>query len=135
MTPTEQTERALDSLYGAFFAGDAAGMAAMLADDVEVRFLGQVRLRGREAAERFFAFSGPQLEGLDFRILRRVADGEWAAVVWEESATVAASGEPWENHGVDVFRVEQGRITMLHENNDTRLVRRHLARYEPPEDR
>ena len=77
----------------------------------------------------FFAFSGPLLDDLDFHIVDRIVDGEWAAVVWEETARVAATGEPWENHGVDVFRVVDDSITVLHENNDTRLVHTHLPRY------
>jgi ketosteroid isomerase-like protein len=123
------TETVLDRLYEAFFAGDPDGMTDLMHPEVEVRFLGQVRLKGLDAAKRFFAFSGPLLEDLDFRITSRIVDGEWAAVVWDETARVAATGEPWENHGVDVFRVQDGSITVLHENNDTRVVRAHLPRY------
>lgn len=128
-----ETERVLDDLYAAFFAGDAAGMSALLDDDVAVRFLGQVSLHGKVEAERFFAFNGGNLRDLDFRIRHRIVDGEWAAVVWDESGIVTATGEPWENHGVDVFRVQHGRITVLHENNDCRVVRRHLPRYPGPQ--
>lgn len=131
MMASDETTRVLDALYESFFAGDSVGMAALMDDDVDVRFLGQVRLQGLEAAERFFAFSGALLAGLDFRICNRVVDGEWAAVIWDETATVTATGEPWENHGVDVFRVQNGKITLLHENNDCRLVHRYLPRYKP----
>ena len=131
MTPN--TEAALDQLYEAFFAGDPAGMVALMHDDVDVRFLGQAHLEGLEEAKQFFAFSGPLLDDLDFHISRRIVDGEWAAVEWNETATVAATGAPWENHGVDVFRVQDGRITALHENNDCRLVHAHLPRYRPGE--
>lgn len=125
------TASVLDGLYEAFFAGDPEGMTALMHPDVDVRFLGQARLAGLEEAKRFFAFSGPLLEDLDFHIRRRVIDGEWAAVVWDETARVAATGAPWANHGVDVFRVQDGLITALHENNDCRLVRTHLPRYSP----
>jgi ketosteroid isomerase-like protein len=64
---------------------------------------------------------------------RKVCDGEWAAVTWSESARTT-TGEPWENHGVDVFRVRDGRIVVLHENNDCRLVHRHFPRYEAGRD-
>lgn len=124
-----ETAQVLDWLYEAFFAGDAAGMAALMSADVRVRFLGQADLYGLAEAERFFAFSGPLLEDLDFRIRRRVVDGEWAAVIWDESAKVVATGAAWENHGVDVFRVQSGRITLLHENNDCRIVRLHFPKY------
>ena len=117
------------SMYAAFFAGDPDGMTALMHPEVEVRFLGQVLVRGLDAAKDFFAFSGPLLDDLDFHIVDRIVDGEWAAVVWEETARVAATGEPWQNHGVDVFRVVDDSITVLHENNDTRLVHTHLPRY------
>ncbi len=85
-------------------------------------------MRGIDEARAFFAFSGSQLTDLDFRVERKIYDGEWAAVIWSETARTAA-GAPWENHGVDVFRVEDGEITVLHENNDCRLVHEHFPRY------
>lgn len=122
------TRAVVAALYEAFGRGDARGMLALLADDVSVRFLGQADLRGIEEAARFFAFAGGLLKDVDFRIQRKIIDGEWAAVIWNESATTA-SGEPWENHGVDVIRVTEGRISVLHENNDARLVARHFPRF------
>lgn len=122
------TRAVVDALYEAFGRGDADGMLALLADDVSVRFLGQVDLHGIEEAARFFAFAGGLLKDVDFRIERKIIDGEWAAVIWNESATTI-SGEPWENHGVDVIHVTDGRITVLHENNDARLVARHFPRF------
>jgi ketosteroid isomerase-like protein len=124
----EATRAVVDALYEAFGRGDADEMLALLADDVSVRFLGQADLRGIEEAARFFAFAGGLLKDVDFRIQRKIIDGEWAAVIWNESATTA-SGEPWENHGVDVIRVTEGRISVLHENNDVRLVARHFPRF------
>jgi ketosteroid isomerase-like protein len=122
------TRAVVDALYEAYDRGDAEGMLALLADNVSVRFLGQADLSGIEEAARFFAFASELLKDLDFRIERKIIDGEWAAVIWNESATTA-SGEPWENHGVDVIRVTAGRISVLHENNDVRLVARHFPRF------
>jgi ketosteroid isomerase-like protein len=118
------------ALYAAYLAGDGEGMVALMSDDVEVRFLAQGTFRGLPAVRRFMDFSGGLLRDLDFRIEKIVVDGEVAAAVWSESATVTASGEPWENHGVDVIRVRDGKIVSLHENNDVTLVYRHFPRYE-----
>jgi uncharacterized protein (TIGR02246 family) len=128
----EETRTVVDALYAAFLAGDADGMLALMADDVEVRFLGQGTFRGIPAVRRFMGFSASLLRDVDFRIRRTIVDGDAAAVVWEESATTAA-GEPWENHGVDVIRVRAGRIASLHENNDVTLVHRHFPRYDDPQ--
>jgi ketosteroid isomerase-like protein len=122
------TRAVVDALYEAYDRGDTEGMLALLADNVSVRFLGQADLSGIEETARFFAFASKLLKDLDFRIERKIIDGEWAAVIWEESATTA-SGEPWENHGVDVIRVTAGRISVLNENNDVRLVARHFPRF------
>ncbi|MFQ5966483.1 MAG: nuclear transport factor 2 family protein [Acidimicrobiia bacterium] len=126
---SDETRPVIDSLYEAYFAGDQRAMLALMSDDIEVRFLGQALVHGIDEARRFFAFSGARLTDLDFRIQRKIIDGEWAAVLWEETA-VTADRKPWENHGVDVFRVVGGEIVLLHENNDVRLVHQHFPRYE-----
>lgn len=123
-----ETRRVIDALYDAYRAGDGEAMLGLMSDRIEVRFLGQVLVHGIDEARAFFAFSGAQLTDLDFRVERKLVDGEWAAVIWSETARTRA-GEPWENHGVDVFRVQGGEITVLHENNDCRLVHRHFPRY------
>jgi uncharacterized protein (TIGR02246 family) len=122
------TREVVDALYAAFLAGDGEGMIALMADDVEVTFLGQGTFHGLAEVRRFMEFSAGLLRDLDFRIRRTIVDGEGAAAIWEESATTA-DGQPWENHGVDVIRVRGGKIVSLHENNDVTLVHRHFPRY------
>lgn len=123
-----ETRAAIDQLYEAFLAGDVEGMLATFTDDVEFRFLGQVEGRGIDEAREFFAHAAGLLTDLDFRIQRVVVDGRRAAVTWTETARTAA-GAPWENHGVDVYEVREGKIASLHENNDVRLVYEHFPRY------
>ncbi|MEE9298159.1 MAG: nuclear transport factor 2 family protein [Acidimicrobiia bacterium] len=129
MVDEAATRRVVEQLYDAYLGGDPAGMLTLMAEDVHVRFLGQSSLHGIEETRRFFDFAAGLLTDLDFRIDRRIVDGEWAAVTWSETARTAA-GEPWENHGVDVIRVVEGEIVVLHENNDVRQVHRHFPRYE-----
>lgn len=118
----------LDDLYAAYFEGDTDGMLATMSDDVEVRFLGRPPVSGIDAARRFFTGNNASLQDLDFRIRSRVVDGDHAAVVWDETAT--ALGRPYENHGVDVFRIESGKITALRVNND--IAARRAAFGETP---
>lgn len=124
---TSTTSEVVDQLYRAYLAGNPEGMLALFSEDVSVRFLGQSDIRGIDEARRFFSFCEGLLSDVRFNIKEVVVDGEWAGVVWDEEATTR-SGDPWSNHGVDVIRVQAGRITTLHENNDTRLV----ARFFPP---
>lgn len=128
MSDEGETRRVVERLYEAYLAGDAAGMRAEMAEDVEVRFLGMAELSGLDAFRRFQEFAGGLLTDLDFRIRKVILDGEVAAVIWEETARTA-DGRPWESHGVDVIRVRGGRIVSLHENNDVTLVHRHFPRY------
>lgn len=127
---SEETRRVVEALYASFLAGDGAGMLRLMDDDVEVRFLGQATLHGIDEVRDFVAFEAGLLTNLDFRIRKILIDGEIGCAIWEESATTA-DGQPWENHGVDVIRVRDGRIVMLHENNDVTLVHRHFPRYVP----
>jgi ketosteroid isomerase-like protein len=126
----DETGRVVDALYAAYLAGDSEGMLAQMADDVEVRFLGQGTFHGLPAVRGFMQFSADLLRDLDFRIRKIIVDGETAAVIWDESATTA-SGKAWENHGVDVIRVHGAKIVSLHENNDVNLVYEHLPRFDP----
>jgi ketosteroid isomerase-like protein len=125
------TREVVEELYRAFLAGDKDGMLAVLHPDVEVSFLGQVYLHGTDAAGRFFDFAGGLLRDVDFTLEDVLVDGDVAAGVWHETATTA-SGEPWENHGVDVVHVRDGRVVALHENNDVRKVYAHFPRYIGP---
>jgi ketosteroid isomerase-like protein len=123
------TRSVIQAFHRAFLGGDAEAMLALMPDSVEVCFLGQARLHAVEAVRAFFAFSADLLEELAFTIRRTIVDGGRAAVIWSEIARTR-SGTPWENCGVDVFRVEDGMITVLHENNDVRLVHRSLPQQE-----
>lgn len=123
------TREVVDQLYQAFLSGDAQTMLGLMSDDVHVRFLGQATMIGRDAASRFFAFAGGLLQDVDFRIRDVVIDGDVAAVTWDETARTP-DGQPWRNHGVDVVHVRQGHIVQLHENNDARVVRARLPRYQ-----
>lgn len=120
----------IDALYEAYFAGDARAMVEAMSADVDVRFLGRPPVRGSEAAFDFFTANNTALENLDFRIRRRIVDGENVAVLWDETAT--AAGRPYENHGVDVFKVVGGAIAVLRVNNDV-VKRRAAFGSEPPD--
>lgn len=122
----QRTRAVVVRLYDAYFAGDAAGMVETMSDDVWVRFLGRVDFRGKQQASEFFGGNNPLLVDLQFDIKKLVIDGPHAAAIWEESAKTI-HGQPYRNHGVDVFTVEGGRITAIHENNDVRIHREHFG--------
>lgn len=121
-----KTRPVVDRLYAAFLAGDAEGMLSLMSDDVWVRFLGIAEFRGIDEARRFFTSNQNSVEQLDFRIEKVIVDGERAAVLWEETARTS-QGHRFDNHGVDVLTVRDGRIVSVHENNDIRVHRRYYG--------
>ena len=123
----ERTRAVVERMYDAYFDGDAGGMVDVMSDDVWVRFLGRVDFRGKEGARDFFTENNPLLFDLHFRILKLIIDGHHAAAIWQEHATTV-HGDRYENHGVDVFRVDGDEITAVHENNDVRIHRQHFGR-------
>ena len=124
------TRQVVDRLYDAYLARDQEAMLALMSPKVSVRFLGRVDLEGIDEVRDFLAFNDGTRTGLDFLIRQRLIDGEWAAVIWAETARVAATGLAWRNHGVDLVRVVDGEVDTLHVNNDVQIVRQHLPRYE-----
>ncbi len=126
-----ETSKTVDRLYKAYFARDLEGMLSTLSDDVEVRFLGRGIYRGIEQARAFLMANTGMLNDLNFRIRRLIVDGQWAAAVWDETAKTI-HGEAYANHGVDVFRVKDEEIVLLHENNDVVV---HRAAFGPSPSR
>jgi ketosteroid isomerase-like protein len=121
-----ETKTVVEELYRAYLAGDPDGMIATMSDDVHVRFLGLVDLNGIEAARRFFLSNTAKLVDLDFRVRMLIVDAHHAAAVWDETA-ISRTGEPYSNHGVDIFEVRNGQIVSVHENNDVTVHRRHFG--------
>jgi ketosteroid isomerase-like protein len=120
------TRTTVEGLYAAYLGGDPNGMADLLASDAEVRFLGQVELTGRDEARALFVGNESFFTELTFTIERLVVDGDRAAAIWTERA-ITRDGAEWSNHGVDVFRVVDGQVTHLHENNDVVTFRQHFG--------
>lgn len=122
MRSTRQTVLAL---YSAFRDGDAAAMLSLLDDVVEVRFLGVRAMHGLPEARAIFELQEGILADIDFQVSQLIVDGEYAAGVWHETARTT-EGAAWSNHGVDVFRVKNGKVVSLHENNDVRKFYRFI---------
>jgi ketosteroid isomerase-like protein len=128
MTDERETRRVAEALYEAYAAGDLEAMLALMAEDVEVRFLAQAKLRGLPAFRRFVDFSAGLLVDLDWKLDHLVVDGEVACGIWHETARTA-DGHPWASPGVDVLRVRDGRLVSLRMNNDAVLSRRVFPPY------
>ena len=120
-----ETSRVVDRVYRAYLGGDPEGMLEPLADNVEVAFLGRGVYRGIDETRQLLLGNATTMKNLDFRIRKIIVDGHVAAAVWDETAETA-DGRPYANHGVDVFEVRDGKVAVLHENNDITRHRRDL---------
>ena len=74
-------------------------------------------------------FTDEEREDHDIKSERTIIEGEWAEDTWSETDRTP-KGDMWDNHGVDVYKVRDGMIDLLHENNDVRIVQRFFPRYE-----
>lgn len=124
------TLQIVDGFYSAYVGGDQGAMLALLSSSVSGRFLGSANLVRVSEVRDFLAFNENTSLGLEFCVRHRVSDGEWTAVIWSETATVAATAAPWWNQGADLLRILTGEIDSLHVNNDVQIVRQHLPDFE-----
>ncbi|HUW78216.1 MAG TPA: nuclear transport factor 2 family protein [Candidatus Nanopelagicaceae bacterium] len=120
------TREAVEAMYDAYLGGRPIEMTTSMVDDVWIRFLGHADFHGLERAKEFFSQNNEMFSELEFEIERVVIDGEYAATLWTERA-ITSAGEPWFNHGVDVFHVRDGLIRFVHENNDISTFRHHFG--------
>ncbi|MFI8455925.1 nuclear transport factor 2 family protein [Kitasatospora sp. NPDC085464] len=114
-------------------AGDREAAIALFAEDATWTYPGRLAIsrtwRGKQ--EIFGDFLGRigdyfAADGLPVITLTHVlADGPQAVAEWTTVGT-AANGEPYENHCLGVFTVEDGRITAVREYLDTDHVARTL---------
>jgi ketosteroid isomerase-like protein len=125
---TDETRRVIDRFYASYTGADLDGMLAAMAEDAVVTFLGHGTFRGIGEIRPYMTWAGTQLPKLDFRVRRKIIDGQHAAVVWDETG-VTKRGEPWESQGVDVYRIDSGRIVELTVFSDTEKMLRQLEPY------
>lgn len=122
MTP----DAILAAWYGAIRSGDAAALAAIVTDDVEVFWNGDPAVipwagahRGAPAVMAFFATVAKHLEVLSVETLDRI-DADGAVIIlgrghWRARAT----GRDIHARMANVFRFRDGRVAAYHVYNDT----------------
>ncbi|WP_423606068.1 nuclear transport factor 2 family protein [Sphingomonas sp. MS122] len=96
MTPAEL----LDRWIAAFNAGDADALAALYHDDAVNHQVANAPVEGREAIRAMFAAEFAAAEMVCIPV-NRIADGEWAAMEWQD---------PMGFRGCGFFHVVDGHI-------------------------
>ncbi len=102
--------------YRAIARGDFAGFLDLLAEDVEMEFVGSPRMpftgrwRGREEAVRAVRDNFSEVEEQRPEVQSVVAQGDVVVIVARESGRFRRSGHPYETHWVQIFTLRDGRI-------------------------
>lgn len=132
MNDDEATRSVVTALYDCYASGDVDTMLSIFDDDIDITFLAQGSYRGRDEITPFFEYSGNLLVDLNWTMEQMVVTGPWACVIWTETATTF-DGAPWASTGVDVLRVDAGRVAELRMYNDAALSRRLFPPFVAPE--
>jgi ketosteroid isomerase-like protein len=111
--------------YLAIARGDFAAFREMLAEDVELDFVGSPRVpfagqwQGREEAARVVQENFSQVEEQRPEILSVAAQGELVIVVARERGRFRQSGRPYETHWVQIFTIRAGKIARFRQIVDS----------------
>ena len=123
--------RRVETVFDDIGRRDVARVVAGMEPDVHHRFAGDHPLggerRSRDGVQRWFARLFRLYPELTFRVHEVwVAGWPWnlnVAVEWTARA-VPAIGDPYDNHGAHLIRIQRGRVTHLHAYEDSQAVAR-----------
>jgi uncharacterized protein len=111
--------------YRALARGDLAAFLEMLAEDVEMEFVGSPRglfagrWRGREEAARALGDNFAQVEEQRPEVHTVVAQGDVVVVVAHEHGRFRRTGLPYETHWVQIFTFRDGKVVRFREIYDS----------------
>jgi glyoxylase-like metal-dependent hydrolase (beta-lactamase superfamily II)/predicted ester cyclase len=123
-----ETERVARAYFGAVNAHDLEGAVAMWKPGGREHVRGQVDTTAPDGLREFLRELFEAFPDLEFEIVRTIADTQSCAVVWVMRGTfvgpgslsgVAPTGDPVELEGVDVLRIDGGRILANDAYSDT----------------
>jgi ketosteroid isomerase-like protein len=120
------TQALIDRWYAAVRSGDAAALASVVTEDVELLWNGDpTRLpwagshRGIDAVLAFFRKLGEHIEVISVSQLYRLDAGEAVVVVLEGEWRVRGHAPSIRARACNVFRFRQGRISSYEVYNDS----------------
>ena len=91
---------------------DLPKLEALLSDNCEFHFPKTRPLLGKNQIIRFFKILFHRFPQLEFQIQRTIVQGSKAAVHWTNRG-MSRRSEPYENEGVTVLEMEDGRIRFI----------------------
>lgn len=105
-------EQIVQTFFEVFNNRDMKKMAKLLNTDAEFFFPKTQPLIGRERILKFLGILFRQYPQLSFTIQRMIQQGERAAVHWTNQG-LNRRQEPYENEGVTILEMKNGKITYI----------------------
>ena len=124
----QDNQRVVQSVYEAFGRGDAAGVLAACAEDINWNIHGPEVVpyfglrRGHQGVTEFLTQIGGAVEFEDFQVREYVPYGDRVIVLGHERGRVRATGKTFNNEWAMTFTLRDGKVTDLSSYEDTAAV-------------
>ena len=105
-------DKAVSRFFNLVNERDLSKLEALLMEDSEFYFPKTKPLLGKNRIIRFFKILFHQFPRLEFQIQRTIIQGAKAAVHWSNRG-INRRKEPYENEGVTILEIEEGRIKFI----------------------
>ncbi len=119
-------ETTIFTQYEKLNRGDLDGFLELWDQDAVFTFPGTNILggvyRGKAEIQRFFWLLRQVIVGLRFDINQVLVNGEYIAMEWEDSGRTI-QGEPFNNQGVTIMRLRDGRLVEARDYLDTEKLK------------
>ncbi|MGV3587728.1 MAG: nuclear transport factor 2 family protein [Adhaeribacter sp.] len=127
MNPQENT-RVVQESYALFSQGAIQNLMELYTDDVQFIFPGPSEnplpgtYQGKEQVIKFFSLLNEHINYEAFELKEFIAAGEKVVVLGHERGTIRAAGQTYEVEWVQVFTLQNGKITHLQAFLDTAAI-------------
>ncbi len=105
-------DKAISRFFDLINERDLDGLEALLIENSEFYFPKTKPMVGKNRVIRFFKILFHKFPQLEFRTHRIIIQGSKAAVHWSNQG-VSRREEPYENEGVTILEMEEGRIRFI----------------------
>ena len=124
----QNNQSVVQSIYEAFGRGDAAGVLAACAEDINWNIHGPEVVpyfglrRGHQGVIEFLTQIGGAVEFEDFQVRELIPHGDRVIVLGHERGRVRATGKTFDNEWAMSFTLRNGKVTDLRSYEDTAAV-------------
>ncbi|HLM59037.1 MAG TPA: nuclear transport factor 2 family protein [Pyrinomonadaceae bacterium] len=124
----QDNQRVVQSVYEAFGRGDAAGVLAACAEEINWRFPPSEVVpyfgerRGHQGVIEFLTRIGGAVEFEEFEVRELIPAGDRVVALGRERGRVRATGKTFENEWAMFYTLRDGKVVELRSYEDTAAV-------------